>query len=238
MLSAINWGSRRVQLITVALSTCLATAGAISAYQTLSRRRKRKDLEEEVRKAVGKLESSNTSRHQPIAGNERGRLEFSDHLIREQLARCYAVFQEEGMAKVRKARVVIVGCGGVGSWAAMMLVRSYVCIRSISALDYSRIEKAYGQIYIHSGISFIRLVDFDQVTLSSLNRHASATLADVGIPKVRSVAKAIRAVSSWVEIDERQETWRMDDDGIRLLEGVDWVVGAYMKPIILQLLAA
>jgi len=200
MLSAINWGSRRVQLITVALSTCLATAGAISAYQTLSRRRKRKDLEEEVRKAVGKLESSNTSRHQPIAGNERGRLEFSDHLIREQLARCYAVFQEEGMAKVRKARVVIVGCGGVGSWAAMMLVRS--------------------------GISFIRLVDFDQVTLSSLNRHASATLADVGIPKVRSVAKAIRAVSSWVEIDERQETWRMDDDGIRLLEGVDWVVDA------------
>ena len=69
-------------------------------------------------------------------------------------------------------------------------------------------------------------MDFDQVTLSSLNRHASATLADVGIPKVRSVAKAIRAVSSWIEIEERQETWRMDDEGIQLLEGVDWVVGA------------
>lgn len=30
----------------------------------------------------------------------------------------------------------------------------------------------------------IRLIDFDQVTVSSLNRHACATLADVGIPKV------------------------------------------------------
>ncbi len=110
-----------------------------------------------------------------------------------------------------------------------MCDRTYVFAASLPSIIVA-IEKAYGQIYIHSGISFIRLVDFDQVTLSSLNRHASATLADVGIPKVRSVAKAIRAVSSWVEIDERQETWRMDDDGIRLLEGVDWVVGAYMKP--------
>lgn len=29
----------------------------------------------------------------------------------------------------------------------------------------------------------LRLVDFDQVTLSSLNRHAVAVRADVGIPK-------------------------------------------------------
>ncbi|KLO18992.1 ubiquitin-protein ligase molybdopterin-converting factor [Schizopora paradoxa] len=200
MLSGIDWRSHRVQLVGVALSTCFVTAGALSAFQTLSKRRRRKELEEEVRRAVGKLENGNASRQQPYTGDEKRRLEFSDHLIREQLARCYAVFQEDGMAKVRKARVVIVGCGGVGSWAAMMLVRS--------------------------GISYIRLVDFDQVTLSSLNRHASATLADVGIPKVRSVAKALRAVSSWVEIDERQETWRLDDEGTRLLEGVDWVVDA------------
>ncbi|KAJ7794448.1 hypothetical protein B0H14DRAFT_3496970 [Mycena olivaceomarginata] len=33
------------------------------------------------------------------------------------------------------------------------------------------------------GISHIRLIDFDYVTLSSLNRHATAALADVGTPK-------------------------------------------------------
>ena len=48
----------------------------------------------------------------------------NEELIREQLARNYAFFGEDGMAKVREGRVVVVGCGGVGSWAAVMLVRS------------------------------------------------------------------------------------------------------------------
>lgn len=49
---------------------------------------------------------------------------FDEGLIREQLARNYAFFGEEGMAKIRSATVVIVGCGGVGSWTAMMLART------------------------------------------------------------------------------------------------------------------
>ena len=36
---------------------------------------------------------------------------------------------------------------------------------------------------LRSGVGRLRLVDFDQVTLSSLNRHALATRADVGISK-------------------------------------------------------
>lgn len=47
-----------------------------------------------------------------------------EDLVREQLARVYSFFGDEGMAGVRKANVVVVGCGGVGSWAAVMLVRS------------------------------------------------------------------------------------------------------------------
>lgn len=49
---------------------------------------------------------------------------YSEELIREQLARNYAFFGEEGMEKTRRGKVVVVGCGGVGSWAAVMLVRS------------------------------------------------------------------------------------------------------------------
>lgn len=50
--------------------------------------------------------------------------EAPEELFREQLARCYALFKEEGMERIRKSKVVVVGCGGVGSWAAIMLVRS------------------------------------------------------------------------------------------------------------------
>ena len=39
------------------------------------------------------------------------------------------------------------------------------------------------------GVETLRLIDFDQVTLSSLNRHACATLEDVGIPKVTCVQR-------------------------------------------------
>lgn len=68
---------------------------------------------------------------------------------------------------------------------------------------------------LRSGVGKIRLIDFDQVTLSSLNRHAVATLADVGTPKVLALRKRLEQVAPWVEIDARNELWRMEDgDGL------------------------
>ena len=57
--------------------------------------------------------------------------------------------------------VVVVGLGGVGSHAAHLLLRG--------------------------GVRRLRLVDFDQVSLSSLNRHATAVRRDVGTPKARAL---------------------------------------------------
>lgn len=39
-------------------------------------------------------------------------------------------------------------------------------------------------VQARSGVKRLRVIDFDQVSLSSLNRHAVATWADVGYPKV------------------------------------------------------
>lgn len=73
-------------------------------------------------------------------------------------------------------------------------------------------------------MSKIRLVDFDYVTLSSLNRHATAGLGDVGKPKVKCIAETLKKISRWVEVDCRIDIWRKDEGGA-LLEGADWVVG-------------
>ena len=73
---------------------------------------------------------------------------------------------EEGLSRLRKARVTIIGLGGVGSHAAHLLARS--------------------------GIGYIRLVDFDRVTLSSLNRHALANRSDVGSWKATVLAEKIK----------------------------------------------
>lgn len=56
-------------------------------------------------------------------------------------------------------------------------------------------------------MSKIRLIDFDQVTLSSLNRHALATLADVGTPKVYCIQRRLEQISPWVHFDCRNELY-------------------------------
>ena len=73
-----------------------------------------------------------------------------------------------GMARIESSSVLVVGLGGVGSHTAHMLARA--------------------------GVRYLRLVDFDQVTLSSLNRHAVATLKDVGLPKATVLCNYLREI--------------------------------------------
>ncbi|TFY63041.1 hypothetical protein EVJ58_g3479 [Rhodofomes roseus] len=205
----LDISSHRVQLALAALGASVATAGLLTAYQQHSRHQKRRDLEQEIKRSLKNQGAASRVPKTPaaqdavaditLAARQSEEYEYDDELIREQLARNYAFFGEEGMAQIRKGSVVVVGCGGVGSWAAIMLVRS--------------------------GISKIRLVDFDQVTLSSLNRHATAVLADVGTPKVRSIERTIKQMARWVQVDARIDIWRKEQGG-DLLEGADWVIDA------------
>ena len=145
-LNAIDLRSHRVQLALVAVASSAATAGAFTAYNKYTRRRRRRELQNEIRDALAGDREDDTDvsespelktppdasaslllqeRVEPV--KERIlRGDEPEELFREQLARCYALFKEEGMERIRKATVVVVGCGGVGSWAAVMLVRSCV----------------------------------------------------------------------------------------------------------------
>lgn len=51
-----------------------------------------------------------------------------------------------------------------------------------SKTDDALFHCLWGQV--RSGVKRLRVVDFDQVSLSSLNRHAVANWEDVGFPKV------------------------------------------------------
>jgi tRNA threonylcarbamoyladenosine dehydratase len=82
-------------------------------------------------------------------------------------------------------------------------------------------------------VSKIRLVDFDYVTLSSLNRHATASLRDVGTPKVRCVARALESFARWIDVDPCVDIWRKEEGG-RLLEGADWVIGMHLANLCLR----
>lgn len=107
--------------------------------------------------------------------------EYDDSLFREQLARNYAFLGEEGMKKLKEQYIVVVGAGGVGSWVVTMLVRSGCCR--------------------------IRVIDFDQVSLSSLNRHSCAQLSDVGTPKVQCLKNHLLKIAPWCRIEAVNELW-------------------------------
>ncbi|XP_071913771.1 tRNA threonylcarbamoyladenosine dehydratase-like isoform X2 [Coffea arabica] len=93
---------------------------------------------------------------------------LADEVVSEHLTRNIQFFGLESQEKVTQSYVVVIGLGGVGSHAASMLLRS--------------------------GVGRLLLVDFDQVSVSSLNRHAVATREDVGTPKALCLKKHFQSI--------------------------------------------
>jgi len=83
--------------------------------------------------------------------------------MEEQFMRTEALIGEQGIEKLHKAHVMVVGCGAVGSFAIETLARS--------------------------GVGHLTLVDFDTVELSNINRQLVALHSTVGKKKTE-VAKA------------------------------------------------
>jgi tRNA A37 threonylcarbamoyladenosine dehydratase len=109
----------------------------------------------------------------------------------EQMSRSRQFF-DDGQDRIEGAFVVVVGMGGVGSHAANMMVRG--------------------------GLGRLRCIDFDNVSLSSLNRHATATRAEVGEPKVKAFRDHLLKVCPWCEIEAVSAIFR-GEDADRLLAG-------------------
>ncbi|KHO01377.1 Molybdenum cofactor biosynthesis, MoeB [Metarhizium album ARSEF 1941] len=171
-----------------------ATVALILGYQGLERERRLSELKRSIPSpgdgghhtsklnnfgaSPGSTPDKEDARNQALSRRALAG-DFDEELILEQLARNRVFLTTEGLAKLRDSFVIVVGCGGVGSHCAASLARS--------------------------GVSKIRLIDFDQVTLSSLNRHAVATLADVGIPKVQCLRRRLIGIAPWVKFDLQQE---------------------------------
>ncbi|WP_163577670.1 tRNA cyclic N6-threonylcarbamoyladenosine(37) synthase TcdA [Halomonas faecis] len=76
--------------------------------------------------------------------------------------------------RFRSAHVVVVGVGGVGSWAVEALARS--------------------------GIGRLTLIDLDDVCISNVNRQLHALDGTIGRPKVEALAERCRAIHPGIEV--------------------------------------
>ena len=108
---------------------------------------------------------------------------------------------EEGMERLRRARVAVFGLGGVGSYVAETLARLPV--------------------------GHLLLVDRDTVQPSNLNRQLPATVDTLGLPKAAVVAERLKSVNPELDIDARNEELRvMNIDSFLDGAGYDYVVDA------------
>jgi molybdopterin/thiamine biosynthesis adenylyltransferase/rhodanese-related sulfurtransferase/molybdopterin converting factor small subunit len=115
---------------------------------------------------------------------------YSRHLIMPEVAM-------EGQQKLRRARVLVVGAGGLGS-----PVLSYLAA---------------------AGVGTLGIVDFDTVDFSNLQRQIIYATDDVGKPKISAAADRIRAMNPEVNV-QAHETRLTSENALSILQGYDVVV--------------
>ena len=108
---------------------------------------------------------------------------------------------EEKQERLAQAHLLIVGLGGVGSWAAEMLCRA--------------------------GAGAMTIIDADVVDVTNINRQMPALASTVGQPKCDVVAERLRAINPDVRITVKQMFITPENIPALLDEGgFDFVVDA------------
>jgi hypothetical protein len=136
------------------------------------------------------------------------RLAEMDSRERERYSRQTAFFGAEGQWKIKAARVVIVGLGGLGSHVVQQLA--------------------------YLGVQKYALIDYDEVTRSNLNRLIGATEADLRKKKTEVAGRFIHSLQPKAEVRQIEHSLLskeafdaiaaadlvfgcVDDDGVRLV---------------------
>jgi molybdopterin/thiamine biosynthesis adenylyltransferase/rhodanese-related sulfurtransferase len=114
-------------------------------------------------------------------------LRYSRHLIMPEVAM-------EGQQKLKAARVLCVGAGGLGSPLALYLAAA--------------------------GVGTLGLVDFDVVDYTNLQRQVLHVTADVGRPKLDSAIDKLNAINPFVKI-ERFDTLLNSQNALEIFKGFD-----------------
>lgn len=107
---------------------------------------------------------------------------------------------DETMDDLSKARVIIFGVGGVGSWCAEGLVRS--------------------------GIGHLTVVDSDRVCITNVNRQMMATSTTVGMVKVEALKERLLEINPGVDIETYQAIYSTETADQFDLDSYDYVIDA------------
>jgi len=110
------------------------------------------------------------------------------------------LYGNKALERLQRARVCVVGIGGVGSWSAEALARS--------------------------GVGRLGLMDLDEVCVTNVNRQIHALDGTVGRSKAGVMGERIRAISPQCEIQVMERFFSADSADELLSQPWDMVVDA------------
>ena len=119
--------------------------------------------------------------------------------MENQFSRTELLIGKEAVEKLQKAKVAIVGIGGVGSFVVEGLIRA--------------------------GVGNFVLVDKDVVDITNLNRQIIATRNTIGMSKVEVAKNRILEINPNVKVEIYQEFFMPKTEGI-LDDTIDYIVDA------------
>jgi adenylyltransferase/sulfurtransferase len=128
--------------------------------------------------------------HEPPALSNEEVLRYSRHLILPEVGM-------EGQQKLKAARVLCIGTGGLGSPLALYLSAA--------------------------GVGTIGLVDFDVVDFTNLQRQVIHFTSDVGRPKLESAKEKIAAINPYVNV-KTFETRLTSQNALEIFSDFDIIV--------------
>src|ERR671912_1336212 len=102
-----------------------------------------------------------------------------------------------GQKRLKNAKVLVIGAGGLGSPALLYLAAA--------------------------GVGTLGIAEFDEVDESNLQRQIIHGMSDIGRPKAESAKESIAEVNPYVEVVVHNE--RLDNDNVlQVFEGYDLIV--------------
>src|SRR5947207_1616851 len=117
-------------------------------------------------------------------------LRYSRHLIMPEVGM-------DGQTKLKAARVLCIGAGGLGSPLALYLTAA--------------------------GVGTLGIVDFDVVDFTNLQRQVIHTTSDVGRPKLESAREKLNAINPYVDV-RSFETRLTSQNALELFRDFDIII--------------
>lgn len=120
--------------------------------------------------------------------------------MEEWMQRTSLLLGERNTIRLQRSHILVVGVGGVGAYAAEMIVRA--------------------------GVGHITIVDSDTVSKSNINRQLIALHSTIGEAKVEVLARRLLDINPALNISVKQEYVDAESVEPLLREGYDYVIDA------------